>query len=120
MSELVFQDSFIEFREARSLVEAEIIAIKIGMQHVLQEGDVSEQELTIITGSHALISWWKGNCMSMWELPFERNLFMNIKEWLKNVAFHYIKRSMNPWQGIWNLMMENHVQQLESNNCECA
>ena len=42
MSESVFQDSFIEFREARSLVEAEIIAIKIGMQHVLQEGDVSE------------------------------------------------------------------------------
>ena len=74
---------------------------------VIQEVGVSESEMTLITGSSTLAAWMNNQCLTKWELRFERNLFLNVKEWLQKVQLCLLVRSRNPWKEKWKWLVES-------------
>ena len=103
----VSHNTFVELRDARSYVEAEIIAIKQLLQFVIQEVHVSESEIMLMSGSSTLAAWMNKQGLTKWDLRFEGNLFFNIKEWLQKVQFCLLVRSRNPWKENWKKLVES-------------
>ena len=105
-------DHFIKVKEARSQVEAEVKALRESVQFCLQESGVTKHELSVIIGSSVIMEWLKNENLLNWDIRFERNLFLNIKVWLKDMSVCHVLHSKNPWCAYWKSMVDSQIQNL--------
>ena len=60
-----------------------------------------------MSGSSTIAAWLNNQGLTKWEVRFERNFFLNIKEWMQKIQFFLVDRSRNPWKEKWNSLVES-------------
>lgn len=110
--ELCIRCFLIDFLEAKSQGEAEVLALKNIVQSVLLEYNIPGFEMQIISSSKVLDSLINYPELLNWETRFKRNLFLSFKKWLQNICFLYIPRLLNKFQQKWSQIKRDNSQRL--------
>ena len=77
---------------------------------MLEDIGVAEHELEFMTLSQQLKSWISGEMQVNWELHFAKNIFLNKRDWLKNVKASHKSRKRDKAMLNWNKLIPDQEE----------
>ena len=97
-----------DFVKAKSLCEAEVLALKESLECVMQKVGCDESQLEIRSDSKILESWIKNDDLVFWDHRFTRNFFISVESWLKNVSMVHVTKISNKWKNVRHQQFVNN------------
>ena len=106
----IFCCSLIDLVEANSQGKADVIALKESIEFVIREADILESDLEICYHSNFLHLWISDKNILNWDLRFQRNLFRNMKAWLKNISLRFCSQLQIQGRDLWCQLKSQNSQ----------